>query len=1193
MKRRLGQTQRTTHVNRLLYGGFMLFSLSLANPPSLQAMVPGVSQQERINLSFKNEKLSTVLKALETASGYKLMYVYDDVDNYIYSGRINTTSIDKALEQVLYGFPVIYTIEGRHITLRLKPEKKTKKVSGIVVSAENNEPMVGVSVRFKNTHYGTITGIDGKFTIEANTNSNHIVASFMGMETQTVKADTSMRIVLKPNTHMIKELVVTGYQTLDKTRIAGAVSTIRGKDLNLNGINSIEQALQGKIAGVAVTNTTGQVGVRQKTRVRGTSTMMGSQEPVWVVDGIIQEDPLPFKTQELDAQGGITEDNFDYIRNYVGNSISWLNPTDIESITVLKDASATAIYGVRAANGVIVIKTKRGKAGMMSVTYSGNINVGEKVTYDKLELMNSRERVAVSREIYERGLIANFTNNNIGYAGALNQYLNKQITANQFEAQVARLESTNTNWFNLLFRNPVSHSHNLSFSGGNEKTRYYSSLGYSSNKGTAIGNDVEGYNARVGLNMDFTPSFHLAFDLSGAYTSTDGFYIVDPYSYATSINRALSAFDDNGNLSYYKTSSGYLFNFINERDQTGNNNKSLSLNASINLNYSFTKSLRLQSLFSLSTSSVNGESYATDRTEYIAKKRYYDYGTKKPIDPEYKASQLPLGGEYNMNDDRQLTWNWRNSLSYDHLFNEVHALTAMLGIELSSIKYTGYSSTQYGYLRDRGKSFAAVPITIINRYSNTESANPLLENLAAPKVTDQITNNLGAYLTLNYTYDNRYVVNLSVRSDASNRFGRYTNENFNPVWAGGLRWNMANEKWFLRQHLFSDVSLRASYGFQRNMASNYSPSLIVKIPSGSAIGGTDSNTGDALLDISSLPYENLRWEKTISQNYGIDLGLFNNTIRLSFEYYIKQGKDMITMLTLPREYGIENMPVNGGSMNNHGYELTVGFTPVRTRNFTWDISLNTSKNFNEVTKVGMQSISWQTAVAGSFYKIGYPTNALWAFKFKGIDQNTGYPIIDLSTVENSDPTSDPTAYMEYVGKLDPDFTGGLSMSFRYKEFSLSSSFYLQLGGKRFLHAAYGTTNYLPSEYENLSSELNGRWKPGDTNATLPGLPDSNVQKQNIQLPGNNKVYANVYEMYNYSTARIVNASSFRCNNLSFSYAFPEKMIRKLMCKAISLSASVTNLFSIVSKDFHGRDPEVATGQQPRTRSYSLNLNVTF
>lgn len=450
---------------------------------------------------------------------------------------------------------------------------------------------------------------------------------------------------------------------------------------------------------------------------------------------------------------------------------------------------------------------------------------------------------------------------------------------------------------------------------------------------------------------------------------------------------------------------------------------------------------------------------------------------------------------------------------------------------------------------------------------------------------------MGVYYTLNYAYDNRYVLNMSVRFDASNRFGRYTNENFNPAWAGGLRWNMTSEKWFTRQNIFSDVSLRASFGFQRNMASNYSSSLIVKIPTGATSGATDQNTGDYLLDISSLPYENLRWEKTITQNYGIDMGLFHNKINVSLDYYIKQGKDMITTLLVPREYGIENMPINGGSMTNKGYELTVGFTPIRTRNFTWNVSMNTAKNINKVTKVNVQNLSWKTATSGSFYKEGYAAGSLWAFNCTGIDQTNGRPIIDLTTDGVSDPKSDPTAYMHYVGKLDPDFTGGLSTSFRYKLFTLSSSFYLQVGGKRFLQPAYASS-VLPNEFENLSSELNYRWRPGDTNAIFPGLPDKDVANNAVLLP-NGTTYATLYDMYNYSTTRVVSASTLRCNNISLSYSFPEKLAHKIKCHALSLSASVANPFAIVSKDFHGRDSEVASGQQPRTRSYSFQINASF
>ncbi|MFR7809078.1 MAG: TonB-dependent receptor plug domain-containing protein [Butyricimonas faecihominis] len=243
-----------------------------------------------------------------------------------------------------------------------------------------------------------------------------LIVSFIGMQTEYLKLEKDKleyTVVMKEDVTQLGEVVVTGYQEFDKTRMAGSVSSIKAEDLHFSGTNTLEQALQGRLPGVVITNTSGLVGVRQKTRVRGTSTLLGSQEPIWVVDGIIQEDPLPFDAQTFNSVGEINSDNFDYIRNFVGSSISWLNPSDIESITVLKDASSTAIYGVRAANGVIVIKTKRGKTGAASISYSASLNVAEQVTYDKLELMNSKERVAVSREIFQRGLTASWTNNNI------------------------------------------------------------------------------------------------------------------------------------------------------------------------------------------------------------------------------------------------------------------------------------------------------------------------------------------------------------------------------------------------------------------------------------------------------------------------------------------------------------------------------------------------------------------------------------------------------------------------------------------------------------------------------------------------------------------------------------------------------------------------------------------------------------
>jgi len=451
---------------------------------------------------------------------------------------------------------------------------------------------------------------------------------------------------------------------------------------------------------------------------------------------------------------------------------------------------------------------------------------------------------------------------------------------------------------------------------------------------------------------------------------------------------------------------------------------------------------------------------------------------------------------------------------------------------------------------------------------------------------------MGLYLTLNYSYDNRYVVNFSVRGDASNKFGKNKNENFNPVWAGGLRWNAANEKWFKPNPIISDFSLRASFGYQRNMASNYSPNLLIKLPTGSASQIIDQNTGEDLLTLSQLPYIDLGWEKTISTNIGTDFSLFNGKVRASIDMYWKKGRDMIVALNIPQEYGVESMPVNGGSMDNHGYEISLGFTPIRTKDFTWDVSLNFAKDFNKVTEVGVENPTWRNAVSGSMHKAGYSESAFWAFKCDGIDQSNGYPIIDLSGSEKEEAKDDPTTYMVYAGKADPDFTGGLGTSFRYKMLSLSANFFVQMGGKQFLTDAYPST-ILPSEYENLSTELNGRWRPGDTNAKFPGLPDKEVStKGTVTLPGSNQ-YANVYEMYNKSTDRIVSKSMLRCNSISLSYTFPTELISKLYLQMLTMGLSVSNPFTIVSKDFHGRDAEVATGQQPLTRAFSFNMSVTF
>jgi TonB-linked SusC/RagA family outer membrane protein len=916
---------------------------------------------------------------------------------------------------------------------------------------------------------------------------------------------------------------------------------------------------------------------------------------VWVVDGIIQEDPIPFNAQSLNDLG----DNFDMVRNYIGNGIAWLNPNDIEDVTVLKDAAATVLYGVKAANGVIVIKTKKGKQGRMTVNYSGGMAVTERLNYDRLNLMNSKERIDVSREIYEKGLLGRVETDAVGYEHALSLYLNKQISYEEFNAMVKQLEVINTDWMNLLYRTPFSHNHSLSISGGTDKVTYYASISGSERFGTAKGNDSRLLSATLNLDARLSDKITVGLRLNTNYTKTNGFYRVDPFTYAQETSRAIPAFDSAGQPMYYDkyfNGENIKFNILNELAQTGNTNDQRSFNGNVNLNYTILPGLRYETLFGATSTNSVGESYASETSFYIsANFRQYQYGKYTVGDPEYERSELPHGGEFNSMENRTTTITWRNSLAYNKLLGR-HRFGALAGEETRSVQQNGVSTITYGYFPDRGRSITLPPRTI--NYAGV-GPNPIYKSMGTT-ILDRKSNFLSYYGSLTYSYDERYVWTGSLRSDASNRFGQDKRHRFLPVWATGVRWNVHNEPWMVDQTWISELNLRASYGWQGNVAENFGPDLIAQLPS-NAINPT---TGEFQLTIKSLPYADLRWEKTKTYNLGLDLGFAQNRFTLSVEYYHKRTDDMIIYKDIPVSYGVTSMPVNGGTMLNKGVELTVSGTLVRSRDFVWNMTMNTSRNTNSLNTVVENTNTWRTAAAGQWYKKGYAVSSFWVWPLQGLDPVNGYPVFHMPTkAENPNIDNDPTSYMKYAGKLDPDFQAGISSTFRYKGLTLSSSFTWQLGGKKLLYKMFNLPNgNLPSAYSNLPKEFAGRWKkPGDEKHTnIPSIPSL------IYYPAANDYYApyilgipnvdnnleSVYDMYNYSDARVVSASFLRCNNISLTYNVPEKLLRHAL-KNVSITAAVSNPFIVVSKDFKGMDPEVATGNQPIPRVYSAILNVSL
>lgn len=801
----------------------------------------------------------------------------------------------------------------------------------------------------------------------------------------------------------------------------------------------------------------------------------------------------------------------------------------------------------------------------------------------------------MSEEIYRRGLVseANRPLERIGYEGLLGQYLRKEISYEQFQEGVGKVRQNNTDWFKELFHNSVSTNHSVSLSGGTDRFNYYASINSSFTNGISKGNDARNYSASVNVDSRLSDKINVGIRLNTASNKTNGFFRVNPYQYASTINRAIPAYNEDGSLFYYAKSEDVnrrMYNIINEMNCTGNTNTTNTIALSTNLRWNILKGLQFEGVLGYNLSNMVGESFADEQSFFIANLRGYEYGLYEPGDLEYKKSRLPHGGELNTTESRNRNYTLRGILSYNRIFNNVHRMSLMAGSEIRSSKYDGYNTTIYGYFPNRGKSIILPPRQVIDPLDASHWIENDLYQQFNNAIIDRKVNTVGLFATGMYSYDERYIFSASVRSDASNRFGQDERNRFLPVWSIGGRWNVINEPWVKDISWLSDFNVRASYGWQGNVASNYGPNLIAELGHGNDF--IDIRTGRYILKIKSLPYDNLRWEKTKSINLGIDFGVFKNRIAFSAEYYAKHTSDLIVSKPVPYEYGVLFMPINGGKMTNRGFELTASFTPIRTKDWVWNLSLNTAKNFNEIRSTMAENENWRAATGGSIHKKGFPVGAFWAWDFTGLDAEGGYPLFNIPTVEEGADKMDATTYMKYVGTTEPDFSGGISTVLRWKSLTLSSSFSLALGGKRFLTDLFSEdylNNSTPSAYSNLSKEMVDRWqKPGDEKHTqIPSIPNHNVPS--AILPNGSTEYR--HRLYNYSTARVVKASFMRCNNITLAYTVPAILIKSMSLNNLSISGSVSNPFIIVSKDYKGIDPEVATGAQPIMPSYSLTVNI--
>lgn len=1155
-------------------------------------IVQNNASAQQVTWTKNNASLKDVFFEIKKQTNFKVLWPSAALKKV---KKIDVNFVKSPLEEVLLkclkNQGLDFTIVKDVIIIKLKVNFEDKKyftVIGKVIDV-NNKPLARASVTVKGTFSTYYTDEEGGFKCDNLNVKDVLLVSFVGYESKQVFVNEIEQIIrlVKYNSVLQEVMISTGYQDIKKKLMTGAISQMRKEDLVINGNYTIEQMLQGKIAGVDVTSTSGLVGTRQKIRVRGTSTLLGNQDPLWVVDGIIQEDPLPFKASELNRYDTNVA-NQDGLNTYVGSAISWLNPYDIEDITVLKDAASTAIYGVKAANGVIVINTKHGKLGDARIHYNTNISIQPKLSYDKLNLMNSQERIEVSREIYERGLISFKGLNNIGYQALLGQYLNKIIDGSTFDREVKKLEIINTDWFDLLYEIPTNQMHGISVGGGSENNTYYGSLGYKDQKGHAKGNGQQSYLGSINFSSNLLKRLSIAMRISGDYSNTKGFNGTNPYTYATTTSRAIPGYLEDGELAYYLSSNGYRYHILNELANTGNSNNKTSLTSSINVKYQLPYGFRFESVFGLGFTNTSSELFSSENSNEITALRGYEYGTYNASDIKYKQSPLPIGGKIEAEFSKNINYTFRNSIGYSTTMAK-HIVSGLLGIEARSNRYNGQTNLTYGYMPFLGKTIINPPAIITNLIGEI-TENTLYRDKFKYSYIDRIANYTSYFATVAYSFDDRYVLNTSVRGDASNRFGQDAKLQFKPIWAVGFKWNIMLEDWISRKWWLNDFNLRTTYGYQGNVAENYGPNLIATIPS--ATEDLNEFTGESILKIGVLPYTNLRMEKTQTLNFGLDMSFFDNRISATIDYYNKKSMDLIVLKEIPFEYGSPTMPVNGGELINKGIELLVNFIPVKNQNIVWSIGMNASKNNNKVTKKLLPNAHWYTATTGLYAVENYPLSSFWVMDYTGPSSKDGSPTFNIPITREG--KVDASHYMTYGGHEIADFIGGINSSFRYKNFQFMINAYLSVGGRKLLPALFSSNmlSWAPNEFNNLSASFTDRWKqPGDELLNNnPSLPTHDIPLLNI--PGELTPYSS-YAFYNRSTVRVVNASFFRINNINFRYTLPDYWNAKIHSKSISVGYSLSNCCTWRSKDYNGVDPEVSSGSQPLPRVHSLNLSMIW
>lgn len=1076
-------------------------------------------------------------------------------------------------------------------------QDKRQSVTGTVRDTDG-EPLEGAGVYNKKENKGTVTDANGRFSLDVASETAVLTFSYIGKETKTYKARSgqNIRITLEDDATMINDVVVTGYQNIDRRHLTSAVSSVKMEDIQIPGVTNLTQMLQGKIPDLVVTTNSGELNATPRMRIRGTSTIIGNREPLWVVDGIIVNDPVNLSADVLNDP--------DYV-NRIGNAISGLNPQDIERLDVLKDAAATALYGTRAANGVIVITTKKGRAGKPQISYSatGTFRRRPHYTDSKINLMDSKERIQFSQDLVSMHYIYPVNMPMVGYENALQNLYDGTYTPEQFQSEVQRMQTMNTDWFDILTHNSFSQDHNVNISGGSDRIRYYASLGYTNESDVIRDNTNRRYTANSKLDITLSDKFQLTFNMSG-YLNEKKYpqSSINPIDYAYNTSRAIPAYGDDGNYAYYKKNgtndAGYLnFNILNELENSYQSQSTTGVTMTANLRYAATDWLSINGILSTSASNTNQEGYWGEKTFYAANLRQSEYGVEPPTN-----SYMPYGGELSTDASKNKSYTARLQANFHKAFGKdnMHMVSAVLGGEANSNRYESTSTTARGYFLDRGKKFMT---DISNEYTNYNTW--LHRNV--PSITDTQTNLLSAYLTASYSYGDYFTVNANTRYDGSNKFGSRSNEKLLPVWSVSGMTDLVNvfrlhDRW----KPLNSLVLKASYGEQGNMLDGQTSELIIQK------GAMSSYYGELYSKVYAFANPDLKWEKTRSANVALEGSLFDNRLMFGFEYYHKKTIDAFMSKAISDVNGYSSYVVNSGTLTNKGYNFNVTAIPVRNHDFYWSLSASLSKVMNRMeTAPGAETYELSDFLNGTAVVKGQPIGTFWSYKFVGLNPEDGGPLFDdgedlKDELKSMGKYDTFTTVLTPSGRRDPDITGSINSTFSWKSWRLNVGLYYSLGAKTRLFRIFDDFVSGYTTEMNVSRDLLAAWrKPGDeTTTNIPSVMGQGSAGYNKYYRHWSSVYNyegvkiadNAWTMYDYSDARVVSANYLKVQNVSLTYEVPQKWLSAYKLQRLAVTLGATNLHTFCSSQLRGQTPTqsgFSEVQLSDTPTYTLGLTINF